>query len=149
MTSKYSNNRKDRNTKSKAQVSMEYLMVFSVAFLMTLPLIIIYITQTQNVRADVTNAEMYKIASKISDYAEEVYFIGPPSQRTINLHFPEGIDSVTLTNNTIIFNVTTADRNYLVEKETIANISGTIKSFEGQHIIVFKAEQNHVTIMDQ
>ena len=144
MVGKYSG-----NTKCRAQVSLEYLMVFAVAFLMTLPLVIIYITQTQNVRADVTNAEMYKIASKIVDYAEEVYFIGPPSQRTIEIYFPAGINSVTLSNNMLIFNVTTTDHNYLVEKETVANITGAIRSFEGQHEIVFKAEQDYVEITDQ
>ena len=62
--------------KRKAQISMEYLIIFAVAFSMTIPLVIIYARQTGNIQADVTQAQMYKVASKISDYAEQVYYMG-------------------------------------------------------------------------
>jgi len=133
---------------SKAQISMEYLIIFGIAFAMTLPLIIIYAKQTGNIQADVTNAQIYKTASKISDYAEQVYYMGEPSQRTLEIRFPAGINSVTLNGSLIIFNVTTTDMTYEVVKETTANLTGTIRSFEGIHVLVIKAESNYVRIID-
>jgi len=127
---------------------MEYLIIFGIAFAMTLPLIIIYAKQTGNMRADVTQVQIYKTASKISDYAEQVYYMGEPSQRTLYVDFPEGINSVTINGSMIIFNVTTTDLTYVVVKETTANLTGTIKHFEGQHKIVFKATSNVVQITD-
>ena len=46
---------------NKAQVSMEYLMVFSIAIMMTMPLIIIYSTQTANMQADITEYSRDKL----------------------------------------------------------------------------------------
>ena len=133
----------------KAQVSMEYLIIFGIAFAMTLPLIVIYVKQTGNIQADITNAQMYKAANKISDYAEQVYYMGEPSQRTLDITFPAGITSITLQDHLIIFNVTTTDLSYSVVKDTAANVTGNIKTFEGQHTLVFKAESDMVNITDK
>ncbi|HYD03047.1 MAG TPA: hypothetical protein VEC16_01995 [Alphaproteobacteria bacterium] len=151
----HSKNKSDRYRKiprgimyRKAQVSMEYLIIFTVAFTMTLPLIAIYANQTNNIQADVTNAQLYKVATKISDYSEQVYYMGEPSQRTLQINFPDGINSVTVNGTNIIFNVTTNQLTYLVVKETNANLTGSIQNFPGQHIITFKAEGNMVNITD-
>ena len=130
------------------QVSIEYLIIFGIAFMMTLPLIVIYARQTTNVQADVTRAQTFKVASKISDYAEQVYYMGTPAQRTLAINFPEGINSVTINGNVIIFNVTTADLTYTVEQDTVANLTGGIRPFAGPHSIVFVASQNYVNITD-
>jgi hypothetical protein len=127
---------------------MEYLIIFGIAFAMTLPLIIIYTAQTNNMRADVIQIQIYKTASKISDYAEQVYYMGDPSQRTLYIDFPEGVNSVTISGNMITFNVTSMNLNYDVVKETTANLTGTIKHFSGQHKIVFRAEGTVVNITD-
>lgn len=134
---------------SKAQVSMEYLIIFGIAFAMTLPLIIIYAQQTNNIQADLTQMQIYKAASKIADYSEQVYYMGAPSQRTLYINFPTGVRSVTLDNHLIIFNVTTSDLSYQVIKETTANVTGEIRPFEGQHVIVFTAQTNSVLITDK
>jgi len=128
---------------------MEYLIIFSIAFAMILPLIIIYAKQTNNVQADVAQIQIYKVASKISDYAEQVYYMGEPSQRTLYIQFPEGINSVTLNGNLITFNVTTNDLTYLVVKETSANVTGNIKTFSGEHVLTIKAEVNKVNITEK
>jgi len=134
---------------SKAQVSMEYLIIFSIAFMMILPLIIIYSRQTNNVQADVAQIQVYKVASKISDYSEQVFYMGEPSQRTLYIQFPAGINSVTLKGNLITFNVTTTDLTYLVVKETSANVTGTIRSFPGEHVLILKAQANIVNITER
>jgi len=128
---------------------MEYLIIFGIAFAMTLPLVVIYAKQTGNMQADVTQMQLYKTASKISDYAEQVYYMGEPSQRTLYIDFPKGINSVTINGSMIIFNVTTTDLTYTVVEETVANLTGVIKTFEGQHRIMFIAESGVVNITDE
>ena len=132
----------------KGQVSIEYLIIFGVAFMMTLPLIVIYARQTTNVQADVTRAQTFKVASKISDYAEQVYYMGEPAQRTLTISFPEGINNVIVQGNAIIFNITTSDLTYTVEQDTVANLTGSIRPFAGPHSIVFTASQDYVNITD-
>jgi len=128
---------------------MEYLVIFGIAFAMTLPLIVIYAQQTNNIQADVTQMQIYKAASKMSDYAEQVYYMGAPSQRTLNIDFPKGVKSVTLNNHLITFNVTTTDLSYQVVKETTANVTGNIRSFEGQHTLIFTAQIDSVLVVDK
>ena len=137
------------NTRSRGQVSMEYLIIFGIAFMMTLPLIIIYSKQTSNVQADVSQIQIYKIASKISDYSEQVYYMGEPSQRTLYIQFPQGINDVVLKDNLITFNVTTNGLNYLVVRETSANVTGNIAPFSGEHIIIIQARPDSVYIADR
>lgn len=75
--------------------------------------------------------------------------MGEPSQRTLIINFPKGINSITLDDKLITFNVTTTDLTYAVVQETTANVTGTIKTFEGEHILVFKAQSNVVNITDK
>ena len=135
--------------KTKAQVSMEYLAIFTIAFMMTIPLVIIYIAQTQNIRADVTNAEAQKIASEIIDGVEEVYYMGAPSQKTLRLDFPEGIKEVHVERNALVFEVVTAELDYNITKDTNANMTGSIGRFSGLHIITFTAQEDEVLISDK
>ncbi|MGV8141518.1 MAG: hypothetical protein ACP5NW_03695 [Candidatus Woesearchaeota archaeon] len=140
---------KGRIVGRKAQISMEYLIIFAIAFAMTLPLVLIYIKQTGNIQADITQVQIYKTASKIGDYAEQVYYMGEPSQRTLTINFPSGVNSVTLNGTLIIFSVTTTDMTYDVIKETAANLTGEIRNFEGQHVLTFRAGLNYVNITDK
>jgi hypothetical protein len=135
----------------KAQSSMEYLIIFGIAIVMTMPLVIIYTTQTDNIRADITNAEVEKISSKIMDYAESVYYIGEPARKTLEVQFPAGITSVEIENDTITFNITTHELSYSAIKDTTSGaiLTGTIKPFSGLHIITFIAEGNTVIISDK
>jgi hypothetical protein len=128
---------------------MEYLIIFGIAFMMTLPLIIIYSKQTNNVQADIAQIQVYKVATKISDYAEQVYYMGEPSQRTLYVTFPECVDSITVQGNLLTFNVTAAGLSYQVVKETTANMTGSIRKFSGEHILTFTAGPSVVTITDR
>ena len=138
-----------RRASRTAQASMEYLAIFAVAVAMTLPLIIIFVTQTGNIRADIAQSEMQKAASKIVDSAESVYFMGYPAQKTLMIDFPSGVNSVDINNNIIEFNLTTDTHNYLITEESVANLSGSIRAFEGKHVLVFQSVNNTVYITDQ
>ncbi len=138
-----------KRRETHGQVSIEYLAVFSIALIITLPLIIIFVTQTNNLQADITNAEVNRIVSKIVDNAETVYFMGEPAQKTLAIDFPPGIQSIAVNSSFISFNVTTTDLNYVMVKETVANLTGSLRTFHGTHVIVFKAVNNTVLITDQ
>lgn len=133
----------------KGQISMEYLAVFTIMILLVLPLTIIFITQTDNVRTDITAAEVQKISSKLIDYAEEVYFMGEPAQKTLQVYFPQGINVVSVEGQTIIFNVSRNEKSYLITRDSVATMNGSIRPFSGYHVIVFKSENETVYITDR
>lgn len=127
---------------------MEYLAVFAIAAMMTIPLLIIFITQQDNIQADIAQAQAQKIAGEIVQAAEEVYFMGPPSQKTIRLTFPEGISNVTVHESYISIVVSTANTHFETIRETDANLTGSIRNHPGQHVLVFRAESGQVVISD-
>ncbi len=128
----------------KAQVSMEFLLVVGFAFLMTVPLIVIFYQQSQSINTEVSASQIDKVASEVRDAADEVYYLGSPSKKSISIFMPEGVEGVSFVNNpsgaSINFNVNSPSGNYEVVKWVASNtLSGSIGTFEGIHCIVAQA----------
>lgn len=137
----------------KAQVSMEFLLVVGFAFLMTIPLIVIFYQQSQSINTEVSASQIDKVASEVRDAADEVYYLGSPSKKTISIFMPEGVNGVSFVNNTdgasINFNVNSPDGDYEVVKWVASkNLSGNIGNFEGIHCIAAFACANYISIID-
>jgi len=142
--------------RGNGQVSMEYLAIFSIATLLILPLIIIFVVQTQNIQADITDSQTQKIASKIMASAEEVYFMGEPAQKTLLVQFPAGIKSISMHNlengSYINFTVYKGDEFYEIiyphGKLAIFDMEGEIQPYEGTHKLTIIAQSNFVNISE-
>ena len=132
----------------KGQVAMEYLMIFGLTIALTLPLLIIYVTQTQNMQADITAAQLDKLSFEIASAAKEVYYMGEPAQKTIYITFPANIQSVTIDGKLMIFEIDSAERDYNFYKDVPMNLTGSLRSYEGVHTVVVKAEGAVVNIAD-
>ncbi len=132
--------------KSKAQISMEFLLVIGFAFLMTIPLIVIFYQQSESLTTDITASQIDKVASEIRDAADEVYYLGPPSKKTITVYFPEGIKQVNITNNTITFVVSSSGGNFDLVKWAATNLTGTLKTHKGIHQVTVEAQNTAVDI---
>lgn len=133
----------------KGQISIEYMAVFAIAALMTLPLILIFSVQSSNVKTDITLSQAEKVASEIINSAKEVYFMGPPAQKTIQVEFPEGIESVTVSPTYILFVLETNPGTVELYKESSFELQGAIEDFSGPHVLIIKAENNHVSIEEK
>ncbi len=129
-----------------AQVSVEFLFVVGFAFLMTIPLIIIFYQQSENLDREITASQVDKVASEIRDAADEVYYLGEPSKKTITVYVPESVRFITLDNDKIIFNVSSASGEYQVVKWCAANLIGSIKQHKGIHVVRVQAMTNYVNI---
>ncbi|MCC7574592.1 hypothetical protein KO361_03290 [Candidatus Woesearchaeota archaeon] len=135
--------------KKRGQVSIEYLAIFSVAALMIIPLVIIFASQTNNIEADIAYAQTENALSRIIDSAEEIYFQGPPAKKTLRVQFPKGVDEVIIEPNAVIFVLKTIDGTFEIRKDTSAVLEGTLKSFQGSHLITFQSFENAVYIEDK
>ena len=130
---------------------MEYLAIFSIAALMLIPLIILFATQTNTIEADIAYAQTENALSRIIDSAEEIYFQGPPAQKTLRVQFPKGIDEIIIAPNVIIFKLETIDGTIEVRRDTRATLEGSLQTFQGSHLIKFEAfdDPDAVYISDQ
>lgn len=140
-------------SKKRGQVSIEYLAIFSVAMLMIIPLIILFASQTATIEADIAYAQTENALSRIIDSAEEIYFQGPPAQKTLRVQFPKNIESIEFENiiepHALTFQINTVDGSFEVTKTTSAKINGILKNFPGTHVIVFQSFENFVYIEDE
>ena len=132
----------------KAQVSLEFMMIVGVALLMTLPLILIFYRQSENINSEIGASQLDKVASEIRDAADEVYYLGSPSKKTVTVYMPEGVNNISITNNTIIFTVEAPGSDYELVKWSVTTLNGSLQTYPGIHHISVEAYDNYVQISD-
>lgn len=123
-------------------------MVVGLAMMMTLPLIVLFYQQTENLNTGIIDSQVDKVASEIRDAADEVYYLGHPSKKTVTVFFPEGINSILIYNTSIVFLVESVNGDYEVVKWSVANLSGTLQTYPGIHHVVVEAQSGYVSISD-
>ena len=134
--------------KGRAQVSMEFLMIIGVALLMTFPLIIIFYQQSEHINTEVSASQLDKVASEIRDAADEVYYLGSPSKKTLTVYMPEKVKSIAISANRMVFTVEAPVNDYELVKWTVPNITGSLQSYPGIHHVSVQAYDTYIQISD-
>jgi len=134
--------------KSKAQISLEFLIVVGFAFLLTIPLVIIFYKQSENINIALTASQLDKVVSEIRDAADEVYYLGSPSKKTVTVYLPKGVQSISVTANKIVFVVDSPSGDYELVKWSAANLTGSIQTYHGIHHVRVEAFDTYVSITD-
>ena len=124
---------------SKGQVSIEFLIIVGIAMLMIIPLTLVYFKQSETLNTDIAGTQADKIASEIRDAADEVYYLGPPSKKTITVYMPQEVTAISFYESSIIFNLSTASGHTELVKWSAANFSAS-SSLEATHGI------RHITV---
>jgi hypothetical protein len=142
----------DAIVKRKAQISMEYLSIAGFAFLMTMPLIIVFYTQLADFNTDVSYTQMDRIAEEIVNAADSVYYMGPPSQITLKMYFPKNIKNIAFLDHYVYVNVSVNGgiRPLNVEKyRSMGNLTGTLPVHPGIHYIQIQANAENISISEK
>jgi uncharacterized protein (UPF0333 family) len=134
----------------KGQVSIEFLFVVGFAFLITAGLAYLFLVQSESINSGISSSQIDKVASEIRDAADQVYYLGPPSKKTLTLYFPDSIDSVAFYGNSIIFNVTGSHGHYEVVKWAASNysITSSILSGSGIHHVSVEARTYDILVTE-
>ena len=130
----------------KSQVSVEYMLVMGFAALMTVPLLLIYYTYSSDSSESVATSQALQIARRIVDASESVYYLGSPSQTTLKLNFPDRISSINLSNKELVFKIKTKNGVTDVLQVSAVNMSGSLPTSQGVHIVTVTAQDNNVQI---
>ena len=131
----------------KSQVSTEYLMIMGFVTLITIPLVIIYYSFTQESGDNINSAQMQQIAKKVVDASESVYYLGEPSQTTLNVNIPNNIVLADLSAGyEIVFQMSTASGVTDIVRSSSVNITGSLPTKKGTYIITIKAKSDHVEV---
>ena len=142
--------RGERRFSRRAQISMEYLTVVGISLFLLMPMIIIFYQQSGGLTDDINAAQLEKIGLELMDAAEEVYYLGPPTQKFMVIYLPQHINNIVISQQELLFNysVTGGTRIYSLGTNIPLNLSGTLKTFQGQHRISVQAQANGVNISD-
>ena len=130
----------------KSQVSVEYMLVMGFATLMTLPLLLIYYTYYSDSSDSVATSQALQIARKIVDSSESVYYLGKPSQTTLKLNFPDKIASTSLESREVVFKIKTKNGVTDIVQVSAVNITGSLPTTQGIHIVTIKADDGYVIV---
>ena len=130
----------------KSQVSVEYLLIMGFAAIMVLPLFLIYYSYSSDSTESVATSQALQIARKIVDSSESVYYLGKPSQTTLKLNFPDDIQSTNLSNYEVVFKIKIRQGVAEIVQVSNVNISGSLPTTQGIHIVTITAQDNYVQV---
>lgn len=133
----------------RAQVSMEYLLVTGFALLLLFPIIIIAYSQSATFSDDVTAAQLEKVGNEIASAADTVYYAGAPTKKTIKVYFPKNVRDVSISGNTIVFTAGGQGGEFEYAVFSEANMTGSLGTFDGIHVITLIASETQVNITEQ
>lgn len=130
----------------KSQVSVEYLIIISVAIMILIP-IILYANELLLGYKDDTKISLARNAvEKIGENVDWVYSQGAPAKRSLEVYIPEGIEQINLENKTILFKIKTRAGTSDIFYTTVANLSGSIPMQSSYYKLSLTAHQNFVNI---
>ena len=112
----------------------------------TLPVILIYYNYSIQTSQTVAINQAVQIARKIVDSSESVYYLGKPSQTTLKVNFPEGINSINMSNKEVVIQIKTKEGLSDVVEISSINITGSLPTSKGIHFLTIKAEANYVNV---
>ena len=130
----------------RCQVSVEYLLIMGFAAIMALPLLLIYYSYSSDSGDSVALSQAMQISRKIVDSSESVYYLGKPSQTTLKLSFPDRIYSTNLSSREVLFRMKTISGLSDVVQVSAVNISGTLPTTPGIHVLTITADDGFVSI---
>jgi len=128
----------------RAQASIETITIFSVAVVCVLLSVGIVWDQVFIYQSSQQRAIAFDAVNILALEADDVYFLGPGSVRTLTINIPPGVDfeNSFIQNNTIVLRVNGSD----VSATTRANIKGNFPSSSGSFVFTIASSGNFVTI---
>jgi len=130
----------------KAQVSLEYLTIVSIALLILVPLVLYANQMFLGYRENTRTSLAKNAVKKIGENADWVYSQGQPARREIQVYMPDGIEEASLENNEVLLRIRTSAGTSDIFYRTISPLDGSIPSNSGYYKISLVAFQNYVNI---
>ena len=130
----------------KSQVSVEYMFVMGFVALLTVPLLLIYYTYSSDSSDSIATSQALQIARKVVDVSESVYYLGKPSQTTLELNFPDKIQLINMSSKELVFKLKTKSGTAEIVQISSVNMSGSLPTTPGIHTVTVTANDGFVQI---
>lgn len=134
--------------RTKAQISTEYLIVFSFVTLLVIGLLSVAFFYSSTIRDQIVFSNLNRFARVIITDAEEVYYAGEPSRITIRPYLPSGVSNVTVGPDYILFSVGISSGVNVISFPSSIPLQGSLSAQEGVKRIQLIAQADHVLIQE-
>lgn len=135
--------------KRRGQLSIEYVMVISFSLFLISTLLVIAGTRNTSQAYQVTDAQIHKVGNRIVNAAEEVYYLGEDSKKTLKIYMPQGVSNVSVEGKELMFTTTAAGQINEMEFPSEVDLAGNVSSSSGIKYIVIQAQQNQVCVYEE
>ena len=124
----------------RGQIAIEYITILGFVLVTTMVMTYVFTAHTGTLNDGVAEHQIERIAEKLVDTAEAMYFIGEPSRTTLKLYFPPGVINVTASGRELVFFVQTSRGPDEVVKLSQVNLTGTLPTSPGIHYVQVEAQ---------
>ncbi|MFH1451578.1 MAG: hypothetical protein ABIF88_00185 [archaeon] len=130
----------------RGQAGVEYLIIIGfVAFATIGILSLAYIySGLSNDQIRLNQAENFAV--KLINSAESVFFAGEPSETTISLYLPEGVQDVNISSGGVLLTVSTSTGKNVRFFTSRVPLQGTLSSSSGIKTVSLRALEDHILI---
>lgn len=128
--------------KSRAQVSVEFLLVVGMMLLVLTPLWFSMFTSVRQEQEELRISQAKTALSRIVRAADLVYVQGAPASTTIVIYIPAGINSSSLADNETYYRLLFKDIYVDVVEPTRTKLTGQLPTAEGLKTVTIRAEVN-------
>ncbi len=133
-----------KKRKKEAQISVEYMFLIAFVTVVTIPLIVIYHTFTQQSSDEITSSQINQLAKNIVDAAESVYYLGEPSQTRLKINMPTNVVSADLSGGyEVVFKV---EEGSDIVRSSSVNITGSLPTKKGTYTLIIEAKSDYVKV---
>jgi len=130
----------------RGQIAMEYLMIMGFVLAALSPLVVIYYVYTQDSAEHVSASQLSGIAKEVVDAAEEMYYLGYPSQISMRVYIPPGLESSAVIGRQLIMTIATDKGPAEIVETSAVNMSGSFPADEGIYTITIKAAEGYTNL---
>lgn len=130
----------------KAQISMEYLIIVGFVTFIILGILAIALIYSGTIKDRIKLTQITDFANKVTSTADFIYYTGSPSKATVTSYFPKGIESIEITDNSLVFTFQTVTGLNKIGFSSKVPITGTITNNPGIKKIQILAQTSGVLI---
>ena len=128
------------------QVAFEYIIIVGLVILFLIPLWSYIADLEGQASSELSISYAQNAVDKIASHADLVYSQGPPAKITSRVYIPTGVTQARILNSTIVLTVRVGASVSDVMAVSIANMTGSVPSAEGNYQLIVEAVGNLVNV---
>jgi len=132
--------------RSRGQAAIEYMIIVGIALMLASPLILKAQSSIVELKTGSNAVVAQNSLNNLETAIETVHASGEPATRTFPIRLPKTLESTEVTQNALVIRLTTAEGRSTLTRSFEANLTGSLPSESGRHLVKTQAKDGEVKI---